>query len=69
MGFLGMWNSNLALFLQSGEAIHSKTNMLKLYHVIKLQDFLSSSKLCTRFVSKTNRKLMESELKWETEPN
>ena len=33
----------MALFLQSGVAIHSKMDMLELYHVMKLQDFISSS--------------------------
>ena len=41
-----MWNPNMALFLQSEVAIHSKTNMLGLYHVMKLQDFLSSGEFC-----------------------
>ena len=38
-----MWNPNLALFLQSEVAIPSKMDMLELYHVMKLRDFLSSS--------------------------
>ena len=40
-----MWNPNLALFLQSEIAIHSKMGMLELYHGMKLQDFLSSSEI------------------------
>ena len=43
LGFLGMWNPNLVLFLQSEVAIPSKMDMLELYHVMKLQDFLSSN--------------------------
>ena len=38
-----MWNPNLATFSQSDVAIPSKMDMLELYHVMKLQDFLSSS--------------------------
>ena len=43
-----MWNPNLALFLQSEEAIPSKMDMLELYHVIKKQDFLFSSEFCIK---------------------
>ena len=38
---MGRWNPNLALFLKSEVAIPSKMHMLELYHVMKLQDFLS----------------------------
>ena len=37
-----MWNPNLALLFQLEVPIHSKMDMLELYRVMKLQDFISS---------------------------
>ena len=41
-----MWNPNLASLLQSEVAIPNEMHMLQLCQIMRLQDFLSSSKFC-----------------------
>ena len=48
------WNPNLALFLQSEVAIPSKIHMLESYHVMNLQDFLSSNEFRIKNKSKVD---------------
>ena len=58
---------NLALFLQSEVAIPSKMDMLELYHVMKLQDFLSSSEF--RIENKSKVDEINIEVRNRTELN
>ena len=44
----------MALILQSEVAIPSKMHMLESYHVMKLQDFLSSNESCIENKSKVD---------------
>ena len=62
-----MWNQNLALFLQSEVAIPSKMDMLELYHVMKLQDFLSSNEF--RIENKSKVDEINIEVRNRTELN
>ena len=51
---MSRWNPNQALILQSEVAIPSKMHMLESYHVMKLQDFLSSNEFCIENKSKVD---------------
>ena len=54
MGFLAMWNPNLALLSQPEVTIPSEMGMLELFCVVKQQDFLSSGNFHIKNESKVD---------------